>query len=551
MQKEFYAPFPEGYAKGMTKYIVVFGTVMSGLGKGIFCSSLAKLLEMRKINVVPIKFDGYLNQDAGTLNPYRHGEVFVLRDGTETDMDFGTYERILNAKLDKDNYLTGGKLFQIVLNKEREGEYLGRDVQIIPHVTGEIKYFIRNLAMKRDADVVLIEIGGTVGDFENGYFIEGMREFAYEEGRDNVFFIAMTYVIEPFSLGEQKSKPAQLGLRALLSLGIQPDMLACRSEKYLNENIKEKLSIYSNVKLDNVIGLHDQKSVYAIPLYLKENFVDKKIIEKLNLKADNTNFDKEERELNKYIHDLNTSIKKVTIGITGKYTKISDSYASIVKALEHAGIANNALVHIKWIDTEEFDESKLEDIDGMIVPGGFGSRGVEGKIRCIKYARENKIPFLGICYGFQMALVEFARNVLKLNDAHTTEVNPDTKNPVICLLPEQMDVETKGGTMRLGERGINVKQGSIVHNLYGSTHIKERFRHRYECNPKYIEDFENNGVIFSGNAPEQPIMQILELNTKAHPFFVGVQYHPEFTSKVNKPNPLFYGLINASLKNIE
>ncbi|MBI3032241.1 CTP synthase (glutamine hydrolyzing) [Candidatus Woesearchaeota archaeon] len=554
-EHEFYTPIPPKYKVGTTKYLIVFGTVMSGLGKGIFSSSLARLLQIKGLKVAPIKLEGYLNVDSGTLNPFRHGEVYVLDDGMETDMDLGTYERILNLNLTKDNFATNGQILGKILERERKGKYLGRDVQFLPHVTGEIKNLLRNLAVSNNADVVVVEIGGTAGDIENMVYIEAMRELAYEEGKENVCFAALTYIIEPVFLGEQKSKAAQLGLRALLSMGIQPDIIGCRAHKKISEKIKEKISIYSNVPVSRVVSLHDVPTVYQIPLMLRETNIDKEVMRILQIDVD-IDPKKELEELEKiqrYVDGIQNPKKEIAIGITGKYTNMRDAYASIVKALEHAGASLNTKINIEWIEATDIETGKLgvekalKDINGIIVPGGFGKRGVEGKIKCIEYARKNNIPFLGICYGLQMALIEFARNVLKLEDVHTTELKPDAKNPVICLLPEQYKIEGLGGNMRLGGRDIEVKPHTMASRLYNNqTTIRERFRHRFECNPDYIEMFEKQGIVFSGKAPHTNIMQIFEL--PSHKFFIGTQYHPEFTSRQFSPQPLFYGLIKACVE---
>ncbi len=552
-EHEFYTPIPEGYEIGKTKYVFVFGTVMSGIGKGILSSSLAKLIKDKGFKVSPMKFDGYLNVDAGTLNPFRHGEVFVLDDGLETDMDLGSYERILDIDLSADNYLTGGKILSNVLKQERKGGYLGRDVQFIPHVTGFIKEFFRKLALKSRADIVFIEVGGTVGDIENGYFIEAVRQFAYEEGKKNVCFMAMTYVVEPKFLGEQKSKAAQLGIRSLLSAGIQPDVIACRAHNKVSRKVREKISIYSNVPVENVVSLHDCQTIYEVPEILKKEKIDIAVLNALGLKDRKGEKEEEEYEkLKSYILSLKSAKKELLIGITGKYTGLRDSYASIIKALEHASVENNVRAKIKWIETTEIEEGKLsvdealKDVDGIIVPGGFGKRGVEGKIMCIKYARENNLPYFGLCYGFQMALIEFARNVCGLKGANTTEVDPDTKYPVVDILPEQKKIEGLGGNMRLGGYDVLVKKGTRAYEIYGAEIVRERFRHRFECNPDYISIFEKNGLVFSGKAPNYDIMQIVEI--PEHRFFIGVQFHPEFTSRLFKPNKLYLAFIKACLE---
>lgn len=552
---EFYSPYPEGYVKGKTKYVIVFGTVMSGLGKGIFSSSIGKILKYKGLKVAPAKFDGYLNQDAGTLNPFRHGEVFVLDDGTESDMDLGTYERFLDMDITKDNYMTNGKLFQMILNKERKGEYLGRDVQVIPHVTGEIKLFLRNLAMKTKSDIVLFEVGGTIGDLENMFCVEAARQLLYEEGRDNVFFIALTYILEPQFLGEQKSKAAQLGIKSLLSMGIQPDIIGCRAHNPVAEKVREKISVYSNVKMENVVSLHDVKSIYLLPSIMKESGFDRALIDLIGVKQKNTA--DEEKKLWAKWNGLTENIEKpkhkLTIAMTGKYTSLRDSYASIIMALEHAGAALSAEINIKWIETTEIEDGKttpekeLDGVDGVIVAPGFGKRGTEGKIACLKYIRENDIPYLGVCYGMQMAVIEFARNVCGLKDANSTEIDPDTKNPVIDVLPEQKKIEGLGGNMRLGGKDVLVKENTLAYKLYGNkTKIRERFRHRYEVNPKYIPLLEKKGMVFSGKHPDYEIMQIMELPGKK--YFIGGQFHPEFTSRPLEPNPLYLGLVKSALE---
>jgi CTP synthase len=552
-EHEFYTPVPRDYKAGKTKYIIITGSVMSGVGKGIFTSSLGNLLKCHGFNIAPIKFDGYLNYDAGTLNPYRHGEVFVLDDGTECDLDLGTYERFLNQDLSKDNYLTAGKIFKNIIDKERAGKYLGRDVQFIPHVTGEIKIFLRNLALKSKADIILVEVGGTAGDIENSYFLEAMRELRYEEGRENVCFINVTYILEPKSLGEQKSKAAQLGLRTLMSLGIQPDVVACRSENPVRHKIMEKISVYANVPMDKVISLKNVETIYDIPLYLKEINMDKAIFDILKIKPKH-NGDKELNFKNwkRLAENIHNPKKEITIGITGKYTAVHDSYLSILKALEHVSSLLEVKIKIKWIETTAIEKGKrkvkeeLENINGIIVPGGFGKRGTEGKIECIKYAREYNLPYLGLCFGFQMALIEFARNVLGLKEANSTEIEPNTNEPVVDILPEQKKIEGLGGNMRLGGKDVEIKKGTKAYEIYkGKTIVRERFRHRYECNPEYIKQFEDKGIVFSGKAPKQPIMQILELPN--HKFFLGTQYHGELVSKPLKPHPLYTAFVKACI----
>ncbi len=554
VEHEFYSSFPKNYQIGKTKYIIITGSVMSGVGKGTFSSCLATLLTCHGLKVSPIKFDGYLNYDAGTLNPYRHGEVFVLDDGTECDLDLGSYERFLNRDLANENYLTAGKIFKIIIDKERAGKYLGRDVQFIPHVTGEIKNFLRDLAVKTDADVVLVEVGGTVGDLENSYFIEATRELRYEEGKDNVCFINVTYIIKPKSLGEFKSKPAQLGIRKLKELGIQPDIIICRSEAPIGKNVMEKISIYSDVPVKRIHNLYDISNVYEIPLSLREKGLDKSVFEILNIKSKNVKTEINFSDWEDYVDKIRNREKEITIGIVGKYTFVHDSYISILKALEHAGPYLGTKVKIKWIESSDFDSEKnirdiLKDIDGLIVPGGFGKRGIEGKIKAIQYARENKIPFLGLCLGMQLAVIEFARNVCGLDKANSTEFDANTSFPVIDFIPEQVKLIRKskyGATMRLGAYPAILKDDSLIKNLYNKNKISERHRHRYEVNPKFIEILEKSGLIFSGRSPDGVLMEFMEI--KNHPCFIATQSHPEFKSRPLKASPMFFKLVKAALQ---
>jgi CTP synthase len=553
-EHEFYTPIPDGYEKGKTKFVVVTGTVMSGLGKGIFSSSLSKLLENHGLSCMPIKMEGYLNLDSGTLNPYRHGEVFVLDDGTECDMDLGTYERMMDKDLNRACFITNGQIFSKIFERERKGEYLGRDVQFIPHVTGEVKRHLRELAMDSGADVVLIEVGGTIGDIENSHYVEALRELSYEEGRGNVCFAALTYVLEPGFLGEQKSKAAQLGIRLLMEKGIHPDIIACRAENPVTEKVKEKISIYTNVPVERVFSMHDVDSIYLIPKMMREEGLEVEVIKLLGLDKKAKEDKSRHKDWDGYTNKVLKKKKhKVTVGIAGKYTGLRDSYASIIKALEHCGAHQNCDIDIKWIETTKIEDgnkkalSELKGLNALIDPGGFGKRGTEGKIECVKYARENKIPYLGLCLGFQIALIEYARNVCGLKNANSTEMNDKTPHPVVCILPGQKNIDKLGGSMRLGGRNIDTIRGSLASKLYGgATVIRERFRHRYECNPKYIKDFEKNGVIFSGSAPGEKIMQILELPN--HPYFIASQFHPEFTSRPLSPNPLFRGLVESAIK---
>jgi CTP synthase len=548
---EFYSPLPENYIPGKTKYVVITGSVISGIGKGTISSTLAKLLHDRGMNVEPMKLEAYLNVDSGTLNPFRHGEVFVLDDGTETDLDLGSYERMLDKNFSGDNFITSGRIYKQIIEKERAGKYLGRDVQFIPHVTGEIKYSVRNLAVKSQADVILIEIGGTVGDYENMFALESLRELSYEEGKENVCFVNVTYILEPGSLGEQKSKAAQLGIKTLMEQGIQPDIIVCRAESPVKSSIIEKISLYANVPKERVVGVHDVKNIYSLPLDLRKIGFDNAVCDVLKL---NEKFPINGDKLLEEWHNKTKPIDEaldLTIGVAGKYIGGNDTYISILKSLEHAGFALNRNIKIKWIDASEIEEGRLnidqafKDINGLIVPGGFGARGVEGKIACVRYCREKNIPFLGLCYGFQLALVEYARNVCGLKEANTSEIVPETKHPVIDILPEQKAISGLGASMRLGGHDVEIKPDTIAERIHKSSRIRRRFRHRFECNPAYIDMFEKAGIVFSGKAPGRDIMQILELPN--HLFFMASQFHPEFTSRPLYPDPMFLEFVRSSM----
>jgi CTP synthase len=552
---EFYTPLPEGYRLGSTRYVAVFGTVMSGLGKGIFSSSLAKLLKDKGLRVSPIKLEGYLNIDSGTLNPFRHGEVFVLDDGTETDMDLGTYERMLDQDLTADNFATSGQIFSAVLERERAGGYLGRDVQMIPHVTGEVKHRLRSLAVKSRADVVFIEVGGTVGDIENAFYIEALRELSYEEGEEQVLFVALTYILSPPALGEQKSKAAQLGIKRLMAYGVHPHIIACRCGDPVDQKVREKMSVYTNVPVRRVFSMHDLPSIYLLPQQMRETGLDSEVVQLLELggRVNSAADARASAAWDNFASRIGKASQSVTIGITGKYTSVRDSYASILKAIEHAGVANDAAVSAKWIDTTDIDADAaaeaLSDVDGIIVPGGFGVRGTSGKIECVRHARVNRIPYLGICLGFQMAVVEYARNVCGIEGADSTEIDPDCAAPVISMLPEQKKIEGLGGNMRLGGQDVELRPGTLAAELFGGARtIRQRFRHRFEVDPEYIDTLEQNGLVFSGKHPARPIMQMLELPRDVHPYFVASQFHPELTSRPLRPQPLFVALVAAALK---
>ncbi|MFK7758637.1 MAG: CTP synthase [Phycisphaerales bacterium] len=572
-EREFYSPMPDGYIPGKHKYVAILGTVMSGLGKGIFSSSMAKVLKDKGLRVAPIKMEGYLNIDSGTLNPYRHGEVFVLNDGTECDMDLGTYERMLDQNLTKHNFVTSGQIYSEILDRERQGVYLGRDVQMIPHVTGEVKRKLRELALRGDgsgpADIVFVELGGTVGDYENGFYIEALRELAFEEGPGTVCFVALTYVIEPKALGEQKSKAAQLGIKRLMESGIQPQLIACRAGNPVEQKVREKISMFSNVPMERVFSLHDRDSIYTIPDELRAQGLDREILSTLGLhdRVDAIAEDRARVRWATFVDGLNAERKQtVRVGILGKYAELRDAYASVEKSLEHCEAHFRCEIDQVWMDTTDITDAnaadRLRDLDGVIVPGGFGSRGVEGKIACVKHCRENGVPYLGICLGFQVAVIEFARNVLGINEAYSTEFDPMCSAALISELPEQKKIEGLGGTMRLGAQDVQITPGTLASFLADQKlSIHERFRHRYEVEPAYIERLEAAGLVFSGRHPEQPIMQILELPSGAvhdetvapstpitHPYFIGAQFHPELTSSPLTPQPMFMGLVAAALQ---
>ncbi len=575
---EFYSPMPEGYRMGRHKYVAVLGTVMSGLGKGIFASSVAKMLKDKGMSVAPIKMEGYLNIDSGTLNPYRHGEVFVLDDGTECDMDLGTYERLLDQNLTTHNFTTSGQIYSDILDRERRGVYLGRDVQMIPHVTGEVKRRLRELALRGDgtrpADVVFVEVGGTVGDYENGLYIEALRELAFEEGPGSVCFVALTYVIEPTVLGEQKSKAAQLGIKRLLEVGIQPQIIACRATNPVQRQVMEKIAMFSNVPMRRVFSMHDRPSIYMIPDEIRLGGLDREILSLLGLhdRVDIAGEDRARARWGSFVRRLGRKDKlPLTIGIVGKYSELRDAYASIDKSLEHAGAHLGAEIEQRWIEATDVDEGNvagsLSGLDGVIVPGGFGLRGVAGKLAAARHCREEGVPYLGICLGFQVAVIEFARNVLRLEDAASAEFEPDCPQPIISELPDQKEIEGLGGTMRLGGKDVVVLKETLAARLFRDEitpagTIRARFRHRYEVEPTFIERLEAGGMIFSGRHPSQPIMQILELPRTlpshhtpgegkprvVHPYFVGSQFHPELTSRPLRPHPMFLGLVAAALR---
>ena len=530
------------------KFIFVTGGVVSSLGKGISASSLGMLLKARGLKVFSQKFDPYLNVDPGTMSPYQHGEVFVTDDGAETDLDLGHYERWLDVNLTKESSVTSGRIYQSVINKERRGDYLGATVQVIPHITNEIKQRLFDAERVSGADVIITEIGGTVGDIESLPFLEAIREARLELGYQNTFFLHNTLVPYLHMSGENKTKPTQHSVKELTSLGIQPDAIVLRSEVHLENNIKDKVSLFCNVPVTGVFESIDCSCVYELPLRLHEQGIDDYVLQHFGIEAKPAKLDEWEKFVNKVENKLE---KTVTIGLVGKYVELHDAYISVYEALKSAGYYWNAKVVIKWIKamdvTEENVSKTLADCDGILVPGGFGSRGGDGKKFAIRYARENKVPFLGICLGMQLAAIEFAENVLGMKDANTTEFNLTTPYPIIDILHDQYEGINMGGTLRLGSYDCHIKnKSSLAYKCYQASDIKERHRHRYEFNNEYLKQFNDNGFITSGINPQQNLVEIVEL--KDHPFFIACQFHPEFTSRPTKPNPLFREFIKASLK---
>jgi len=535
-----------------TKFIIVTGGVLSGLGKGVAAASIGALLSGR-MKVVPIKCDGYLNTDPGTMNPTEHGEVFVLDDGGEVDMDFGHYERFLNIQTRFKWNLTMGKVFKQILEKERKGDYLGKTVQFLPHVTNLIKEHFFTVANEENADIMLIEIGGTVGDLENEFYIEAVRQLSYDVGNDNCLFVHLTYVPIPSGVGEQKSKPTQMSVRDLNAKGLYPSIVIGRCSEYLTPVIKQKIALFSNLEPNQIISGVDVKNIYEIPLIYEKEGVPEILLKKLRIYAP-PKLDKWSLLVDNINRNLVTPRKVVTIAICGKYTALEDSYASVVEAIKHSAAHLDLRADIKWVDTEKVEsQSKdpkewLEGVDAIIVPGGFGSRGIEGKISLIRYVREQGIPFLGICYGMQLAVVEFARNVRGLKGANTTEVEKEglkVESPVIAYLPGQERIREMGATMRLGGHDVLVKQGTVAQKVYkGAVKIRERFRHRYEVNPSFVKELEQDGLVFSGKSSTEDIMQIMELSN--HPYFLGCQFHPELKSTLLEPAPLFLELLRVA-----
>ncbi len=529
-----------------TKYIFVTGGVTSSLGKGIISASLAKLLQARGYHVTIQKFDPYINIDPGTLNPYEHGECYVTNDGAETDLDLGHYERFLNTPTSQANNVTTGRVYQSVIEKERRGDYLGETVQIIPHITDEIKFRIKMLGNDGNFDFVITEIGGTVGDIESLPYIEAVRQMKWELGHQNSLVIHLTLVPYLSAAGELKTKPTQHSVKALLELGVQPDVLVCRCERPLNEGLKNKIALFCNVDVASVIESIDTETIYNVPILMQKEKLDQVVLGKLNMKYDN------EPDLVKWEEFLfrhKNPTTEINIGLIGKYVELKDSYKSIMESFVHAGSATQCKVKVKMIHSEHIKDSTvaelLQGLDGILVAPGFGERGIEGKITAIKYVRENNIPFMGICLGMQCAVVEFARNVLGFEDAHSTEMNSRTKFPVIDIMEAQKKISCKGGTMRLGAYPCKITEGSKASEIYGTTSISERHRHRYEFNNKYMEEFTKNGFVPTGMNPKDQLVEMMELS--GHPWFIGVQFHPEYKSTVANPHPLFVGLVTAAI----
>ena len=529
-----------------TKYIFVTGGVTSSLGKGIVSASLAKLLQARGFKVTIQKLDPYINVDPGTLNPYEHGECYVTDDGAETDLDLGHYERFLNISTSQNNNVTTGKIYQTVIDKERRGDYLGKTVQVIPHITNEIKEHILKLGKDKNYDVVITEIGGTVGDIESLPFIESIRQLKWNLNK-NVLFIHLTLIPYLSTSGELKTKPTQHSVKTLLEYGIQPDILVCRTEYHLDNGLRNKIALFCNVDQECVIESIDAKSIYEVPLLMLKEKLDTVVCQKLELDQE---IEPDLKKWNEFLNNLQDPKKEINIALIGKYVELKDSYISIAESLIHAGSKNKTKVNLHWIHSSKLEDENcselLKDINGVIVAPGFGSRAIEGKIKAVEYARLKQIPFLGICLGMQCAVIEFARNVLKMENAHSTEIDSQSDFPVISMMEEQKQLEKMGGTMRLGSYQCDIEQHTLLHQIYSKKTIHERHRHRFEFNNQFIDDFESNGMIFSGKNIKNNLMETIEIPT--HPWFIGVQYHPEYKSTVENPHPIFLSLIKAGLE---
>ena len=531
---------------GSTKYIFVTGGVTSSLGKGIISASLAKLLQARGFTVTIQKLDPYINVDPGTLNPYEHGECFVTEDGAETDLDLGHYERFLDVPTSKANNVTTGRIYQNVISKERRGEYLGKTVQVIPHITDEIKAHLQALGRMGIYDFVITEVGGTVGDIESLPYVEALRQLKWSKGKD-CLTIHLTLLPYLGTTGELKTKPTQHSVKELLSLGVQPDVLVCRTEHPMQKGMKEKIALFCNVDPVAVIESRDADTIYDVPLMMQEEKLDEVVLRKLGI---NSFPDADLTQWKDFLRRYKEPKSEVHIGLVGKYVELKDAYKSIKEALEHAGAANETRLHIKWVHSEKLNAKnvakQLAGLSGILVAPGFGNRGIEGKVEAIRYARENKVPFLGICLGMQCAVIEFGRNVLGYADANSTEMNADTTHPVIAMMEEQKTIADKGGTMRLGAYPCKISEGSLARSIYGRKDITERHRHRYEFNNAYLDAYKQAGMNATGINPQGKLVEIVEL--KDHPWFVGVQFHPEYRSTVARPHPLFIGFVQAALK---
>lgn len=528
------------------KYIFVTGGVTSSLGKGIISASLAVLLQSRGFRVTIQKLDPYINVDPGTLNPYEHGECYVTDDGAETDLDLGHYERFLNVPTSQANNITTGRIYKNVIDKERQGAFLGKTVQVIPHITDEIKNSIKMLGKSGKYDIVITEIGGTVGDIESLPYVEAVRQLKWELGKD-VVVIHLTLVPYLAAAGELKTKPTQHSVKTLLEYGVQPDILVCRSERHINKDMRKKIALFTNVDADAVIESVDASSIYEVPVLMREEKLDEVVLRKIGLQFEG----KADLGIwNKFLKKYRNPSRKVRIALVGKYIELKDAYKSISEAFIHAGVANDAAVEIKWLHSEDITsenvDKQLKDVSALLVAPGFGERGIEGKIFAIRYARENQLPFLGICLGMQCAVIEFARNVIGWKDAHSTEMDPKSKHPVIAMMEEQKKVTRKGGTMRLGAFACKIREGTLAQKIYKSLSITERHRHRFEFNNQYLDKFREKGMVDSGINPDAGLVEIVEIPSL--PFFVGVQFHPEYKSTVANPHPLFTSLVQAAIK---
>jgi len=538
----------------MTKYVFITGGVVSSLGKGISAASLGAILESRNLKVTIIKLDPYINVDPGTMSPFQHGEVFVTEDGAETDLDLGHYERFVSSKMTKKNNFTTGQVYDAVIKKERRGEYLGKTVQVIPHITDQIKSNIRDGA--KDADIVIVEVGGTVGDIESLPFLEAIRQMGFEEGKENTCYIHLTLLPWLSSAGELKTKPTQHSVKELREIGIQPDILLCRSEKKLPPEEKDKIALFTNVSKKAVISVVDSDSIYRIPVMLHKQLIDQIVCEKLNIKPRKANL----KQWEKITKLLDESSQTINLAFVGKYIDLTESYKSLTEALIHAGIHNSAKINIHFFDSEDIQKkgiAPLKKMDAILIPGGFGKRGTEGKIKAIQFARESKVPFLGICLGMQLAITEYARNVVDLKKANSTEFNPKTPHPVVALISEWKTKDGKiehrneaselGGTMRLGAQKSRIKKNTLAYDIYGD-YVNERHRHRYEVNNNYVKAFVKAGLTISSRTSTEKLCEIVELPKKSHPWFLGCQFHPEFTSNPKDAHPLFLSFLKAALQ---